>query len=51
MEKILDEDDQIVPRPSEIEPFIKVMMESKTMNMINDVANQLSAVIKIYKSL
>ncbi len=46
MEKILDENGRIVLRPSGTEPVIRVMVEAKTMNMINDIVNQLSAVIK-----
>jgi len=46
MEKILGENGRIVLRLSGTEPFIRVMVEAKNMNMINDIVNQLSAVIK-----
>ncbi|GAG90591.1 unnamed protein product, partial [marine sediment metagenome] len=36
----------IVLRPSGTEAVIRVMTEAKTMDMVNDVLSQLSAVIK-----
>lgn len=46
MEKVLGEEGRIVLRPSGTEPVIRVMVEAKTMDMVNDVVNQLSAVIE-----
>ncbi len=46
MEKVLGENGRIVLILSGAELFIRVMVEAKTMNMINDIVNQLSAVIK-----
>ncbi len=46
MDKLLGKDGRLVLRPSGTEPVIRVMVEAKTMDMVNDVVNQLSAVIK-----
>ncbi|HEY4695292.1 MAG TPA: phosphoglucosamine mutase [Candidatus Hydromicrobium sp.] len=46
MEKVLGEEGRIVLRPSGTEPVIRVMVEAKTMDIVNDVVSQLSAVIK-----
>jgi phosphoglucosamine mutase len=46
MDKLLGKEGRIVLRPSGTEPVIRVMVEAKTMDMVNDVVNQLSAVIE-----
>ena len=46
MEKVLGENGRIVLRLSGTELVIRVMVEAKTMDMVNDIVNQLSAVIK-----
>ena len=46
MEKILGGNGRIVLRPSGTEAVIRVMAEAKTMDMVNDIVNQLYAVIK-----
>lgn len=46
MGKILGGNGRIVLRPSGTEAVIRVMTEAKTMDMVNDVLSQLSAVIK-----
>jgi len=46
MEKILGGNGRIVLRPSGTEAVIRVMTEAKTMDMVNDIVNQLSSVIR-----
>ena len=46
MNKLLGKDGRLVLRPSGTEPVIRVMVEAKTMDLVNDVVNQLSAVIE-----
>jgi len=46
MEKILGGNGWIVLRPSGTEAVIRVMAEAKTMDMVNDIVNQLSSVIR-----
>ncbi len=46
MEKLLGEEGRIVLRPSGTEPVVRVMVEAKTMDVVNDIVSQLSAVIR-----
>jgi len=46
MEKILGGNGRIVLRPSGTEAVIRVMAEAKTIDMVNDIVNQLSSVIR-----
>jgi len=46
MEKILGGNGRIVLRPSGTEAVIRVMAEAKTMDIVNDIVNQLSSVIR-----
>ena len=46
MEKVLGNQGRIVLRPSGTEPVVRVMVEAKTMDMVNEVVDQLSTVIE-----
>ncbi len=51
MEKMLGSDGRIVLRPSGTEPVIRVMVEAKTMDMVNEVVSQLSTIIEGHNNL